>query len=77
MWEITQPSYIYFDAGAAHEYHYPPNSLIITSKGAISRGWLDYMKIKNFTIFDEVKSNPSFETVENIISQFKDKNFLI
>jgi len=70
-----QPHSIYFDTGAAREYHYPPNSLIITSKGAISRGWIDYMKIKNFTIFDEVKSNPSFETVENIISQFKDENF--
>ena len=75
MWEITQPSSIYFDTGAAREYHYPPNSLVITSKGAISRGWTDYMKIKNFAIFDDVKSNPSFETVENIISQFKDENF--
>ena len=70
-----QPSSIHFGIGAAHDYHYPSNSLIITSKGAISRGWIDYMKIKNFTIFDEVKSNPSFETVENIISQFKDENF--
>ena len=70
-----QPDSIHFDTGAAREYHYPSNSLIITSKGAISRGWIDYMKIKNFAIFDEVKSNPSFETVENIISQFKDENF--
>ena len=75
MWKIIQPPSIYFDTGAAREYNYPPNSLIITSKGAISRGWIDYMKIKNFTIFDEVKSNPSFETVENIISQFKNENF--
>ena len=75
MWKITQPDSIHFDTGVAREYHYPSNSLIITSKGAISRGWIDYMKIKNFTIFDEVKSNPSFETVENIISQFEDENF--
>ena len=75
MWKITQPDTIHFDTGAAREYHYPSNSLIITSKGAISRGWIDYLKIKNFTIFDEVKSNPSFETVENIISQFKAENF--
>jgi len=75
MWEIIQPPFIYFDTGAAREYHYPPNSLVITSKGAISRGWTDYMKIKNFTIFDEVKPNPSFETTEKIISQFKDENF--
>ena len=70
-----QPPSIHFGTGAARDYHYPSNSLIITSKGAISRGWIDYMKIKNFTIFDEVKSNPSFETVENIISRFKDENF--
>ena len=75
MWKITQPDSIHFDTGVAREYHYPSNSLIITSKGAISRGWIDYMKIKNFAIFDEVKSNPSFETVENIISRFKDENF--
>ena len=75
MWKIIQPPSIHFDTGVVREYDYPPNSLIITSKGAISRGWIDYMKIKNFTIFDEVKSNPSFETVENIISQFKDENF--
>ena len=75
MWKIIQPPSIHFDTGAAREYNYPPNSLVITSKGAISRGWIDYMKIKNFAIFDDVKSNPSFETVENIISQFKDENF--
>ena len=75
MWKITQPDSIHFDTGSAREYHYPSNSLIITSKGAISRGWIDYMKIKNYAVFDEVKSNPSFETVENIISQFKAKNF--
>ena len=75
MWKIIQPPSIYFDTGAAREYRYPPNSLIITSKGAISRGWIDYIKIKNFSIFDEVKPNPSFETVENIISQFKAENF--
>ena len=75
MWKITQPDSIHFDTGSAREYHYPSNSLIITSKGAISRGWIDYMKIKNFTVFDEVKPNPSFETVENIISQFKAENF--
>ena len=75
MWKIIQPPSIYFDTGAAREYRYPSNSLIITSKGAISRGWIDYIKIKNFSIFDEVKPNPSFETVENIISQFKAENF--
>ena len=75
MWKIIQPSSIHFGTGAARDYHYPSYSLIITSKGAISRGWIDYMKIKNFIIFDEVKSNPSFETAKKIISQFKAENF--
>ena len=70
-----QPSSIHFGTEAAHDYHYPSNSLIITSKGAISRGWIDYLKLKNFSIFDEVEPNPSIEIVENIISQFKNENF--
>jgi len=70
-----QPPSIHFGTKAAHDYHYPSNSLIITSKGAISRGWIDYLKIKNFSIFDEVETNPSIETVEKIISQFKNENF--
>ena len=75
MWKIMQPSSIHFGIGAAHDYHYPSNSLIITTKGAISRGWIDYLKLKNFSIFDEVEPNPSIEIVENIISQFKIENF--
>ena len=70
-----QPPSIHFGTGAARDYHYPSNSLIITSKGAISRGWIDYLKIKNFSLFDEVEPNPSIETVEKIISQFKNENF--
>ena len=75
MWKIIQPPSIHFGTKAAHDYHYPSNSLIITSKGAISRGWIDYLKIKNFSIFDEVEPNPPIETVEKIISQFKNENF--
>ena len=72
-----QPPSIHFGTKAARNYHYPSNSLIITSKGAISRGWIDYLKIKNFSIFDEVEPNPPIETVEKIISQFKNENFSI
>ena len=69
-----QPPSIHFGTKAVHNYHYPSNSLIITSKGAISRGWIDYLKIKNFSIFDKVEPNPSIETAEKIISQFKNEN---
>ena len=71
-----QPPSIYFGTGTACDYHYPSNSLIITSKGAISRGWIDYLKLKNFSIFDEVKPNPSIKTVEKLFRNLKMKIFL-
>lgn len=75
MWNILQPPTIHFGAGIASKYDYPKKSLIITSKGAKSRGWTDYLKLKEFFIFDEVEPNPSIETTEKIISQFKNENF--
>ena len=64
MFKITQPPVIIFGRHSVRDYSFPQNCLVNTSKGAISRGWIDYMKIKNFSVFDEVKPNPSFETVE-------------
>lgn len=57
------------------EYNFPNNCLIITSKGAKSRGWLDYLKLDNFHLFDSVEPNPSIETVQKIISEFENLNF--
>ena len=70
MWTISQPKCIIFGKNSAKEFPYIENSLIITSKGAKSRGWLDYLKIKNFQIFDEILPNPSIEIAEKIISNF-------
>jgi len=70
-----QPPSIHVGSGIARNYNYPSNSLIITSKGAISRGWINYLKIKNFSMFGEVEPNPSIETTEKIISQFKNESF--
>jgi len=75
MWKILQPSSIHFGAEVARNYYYPSNCLIITSKGAISRGWIDYLKIKNSNVFDEVEPNPSIKTVEKIMSEYKNGNF--
>ena len=52
------------------EFSFEKNSLIITSPGAKSRGWLDYLNIKNYHLFDSVESNPSMETVEKILSEY-------
>ncbi len=70
MHNIRQPRKIIFGANSCSNFDFPSNSLVITSKGAKSRGWLDYMKIKNYEIFDHVESNPSMETVETILSEF-------
>ena len=55
---------------STREFPFEKNSLIITSPGAKSRGWLDYLNIKNYHLFDSVESNPSMETVEKIFSEY-------
>ena len=55
---------------SSREFPFEKNSLIITSSGAKSRGWLDYLNIKDFQIFDSVEPNPSMETVEKILSEY-------
>jgi len=52
------------------EFSFEKNSLIITSSGAKSRGWLDYLNIKDYQIFDSVEPNPSMETVEKILAEY-------
>ena len=56
------------------EFSFEKNCLVITSSGAKSRGWLDYLNIQDYQIFDSVESNPSMETVEKILSQYN-QNF--
>ena len=75
MFNITQPPSIIFGRHSARDYSFPENCLIITSKGAISRGWLEYLKLNDYHIFDKVEPNPSIETTEDIISEFRNSNF--
>ena len=53
MWTIKQPSTIIFGKNSVCEYSFPERCLIITSKGAISRGWLKYAGLDNHQIFDD------------------------
>ena len=71
MWTIKQPSTIIFGKNSAKEYTFPKKCLIITSKGAISRRWLDYVGLNDHLLFDKVEPNPSIETTEKIITQFQ------
>jgi succinate semialdehyde reductase len=75
MFTIKQPSAIIFGKHSARDYDMPKDPLVITSKGAKSRGWLDYTRLNSATIFDNVEPNPSIETVEKIINEFSTANF--
>ena len=75
MFKITQPPVIMLGRHSARDYPFPQNCLVITSRGAITRGWLEYLKLDNYHIFDKVESNPSIETAESIISEFSNSNF--
>ena len=75
MHSIKQPNLIIFGKNSIDKFDFPTNSLVITSKGAKSRGWLNYFQSKNCYIFDNVEPNPSAEIVDKIISDFRNSNF--
>lgn len=75
MFTIKQPSTIIFGQNSARDYDLPKDSLVVTSSGAKSRGWLEYTKLDNAYLFDRVESNPSINTVETILNEFKSSNF--
>ncbi len=75
MFTIKQPSTIIFGKYSARDYNLPKDSLVITSKGAKSRGWIDYTNLSNAYIFDNVEPNPSIEAVEKIIDDFGLQSF--
>jgi malonic semialdehyde reductase len=75
MNSIKQPPIIIFGQNSIINYDFPKNVLLISSSGANSRGWIKYLNLKNYFLFENVESNPSMSTVELIISKFKNKNF--
>ena len=75
MYTIKQPSKILFGKNSACDYDFPKNPLLITSYGAKKRGWISYLNLDSSLIFDKVESNPSIETAEHIIANFKNSNF--
>lgn len=70
MYKIIQPSKIIFGTDSAKNYSYPSKCLVITSKNSQKRGWLDYLELKDFEVFDLVEPNPSIETVNKILAKF-------
>jgi len=75
MYTIKQPPQIIFGKFSVRDHIFPKQCLVITSKGSKSRGWLEYSKLKDAYLFENVEPNPSMETVEKIISEFNSFNF--
>ena len=75
MFKITQPQVIIFGKHAIRDYSFPEDCLVITSNGAGPRGWLEYLNLKNYHIFDKVEPNPDIKIVEDIMSEFRNSNF--
>ena len=75
MFKIIQPPVIIFGKHCVTNYSFPQHCLVVTSKGAVSRGWLEYLKLNDFHIFDKVEPNPSIETAEEIVSEFGNSDF--
>tara|TARA_A100001037_G_scaffold204316_1_gene182766 strand:+ start:1621 stop:2559 length:939 start_codon:yes stop_codon:yes gene_type:complete len=76
MLTIKQPNKILLGYNSAHDFEIPDNSLIITSKGAKSRGWINYIRPnEKFELFDQVENNPSMNTVNLILEKFNNLKF--
>ena len=75
MWTIKQPPKIIFGKNSVNEYSFPEKCLVVTSKGARSRGWLEYAGLEDKMLFDNVEPNPSLETAEKVISNFQNSDF--
>ena len=73
MFTIKQPNEIIFGFNTAKNYSFSNKSLIITSTGSEKRGWLEYLGINDFFIYDNVVPNPPITITDNIISEFKDE----
>jgi len=73
--DSKQPSKIIFGENSVNEFIFPEKCLVITSRGAKSRGWLNYSGLTNQIIFDDVEPNPTIETTQKIISKFQNSDF--
>ncbi len=75
MFTIKQPSKIIYGKNSALDYDFPKECLVITSSGAQKRNWFSYLNLDPNLIFDQVKSNPSLDSVIEIINKFQNSNF--
>jgi succinate semialdehyde reductase len=74
MFQIKQPPTIIIGNNSCKNFKFKNNCLVITSSGTKNRGWLDYLNISNYHLFDQVEPNPSIETTTKIITAFSKMN---
>jgi succinate semialdehyde reductase len=72
---VRIPKIINFGKNALSETQYPKNALVITTAPPeVSSRWLSRMKIADYMLFDKVEPEPSIETVNKVITEYKPKN---
>jgi succinate semialdehyde reductase len=72
---VRIPKIINFGKNAMAETQYPKNALVITTAPPdVSSRWLARMKITDYMLFDKVEPEPSIETVNKVIAEYKSKN---
>lgn len=72
---VRIPKIINFGEDALGNATYPDNALIVTTAPPpLSDKWIKKMGIKNYMLYDKVTPEPSIDDVNQVISEYKDKN---
>ncbi len=72
---VRIPKIINFGKNSLAETQYPKNALVVTTAPPeVSSKWLAKMKIADYMLFDKVEPEPSIETVNKVIAEYKPKN---
>jgi malonic semialdehyde reductase len=72
---VRIPKTIHFGKNALADTQYPKNALVVTTAPPeVSSKWLAKMKISDYMLFDKVEPEPSIETVNKVIAEYKAKS---
>jgi len=75
MHTVRIPKIINFGKNALSETQFPKNALVVTTAPPeVSSKWLAKMKITDYMLYDKVEPEPSIETVNKVMSEYKSKN---
>ncbi|MGI0047106.1 MAG: iron-containing alcohol dehydrogenase [Nitrosotalea sp.] len=72
---VRIPTTINYGKDALSNTEYPKNALVVTTAPPdVSKKWLTKMNITDYMLYDKVEPEPSIETVNKVIAEFKSKN---